>query len=363
MSNTLVGARICIVGGIFDKPESYRRYHSISPETVLSDGLRARGIDVSTMGHREFAPGGGFDLIHVHHLGRAAAAMACARRKARFVLTSHDGFLMNGVAAAWKHRIGDPVLLRSADAVIALSSVERDYMIRRCSVDRERVNVIPNGISDIFRPVRRPPSGAPYLLFVGQLKKFKGLDHLIAAMPRIRASHPEIVLKVVYQVDEMLPHCRAFAARLGVADAVAFLGPKPSGELAALYSNAEAVIVPSAAECLSSVVGEAMACGAVVIATDVGGVREQIDPLSGFLIPARGLDRLGEVACRVLDDPGRGAAMRKKALAKARDRFSVEEMIARHLRVYERVLEGCCAGPRLRDLPFRLGLAGALLVP
>ena len=39
--------RICIVGGIFDKPADYRVQHSISPETVLADGLRQRGWQVT----------------------------------------------------------------------------------------------------------------------------------------------------------------------------------------------------------------------------------------------------------------------------------------------------------------------------
>ena len=42
---------ICIVGGIFDKPADYRDRHSISPETVLADGLRQRGWQVTPAGH------------------------------------------------------------------------------------------------------------------------------------------------------------------------------------------------------------------------------------------------------------------------------------------------------------------------
>src|SRR5436309_1825816 len=97
--------RICIAGGIFDKPAAYRAKHGISPETVLADGLRERGLDVSVCGLREPLAISGADLVHVHHFGRAAIRMALQLKRPPFVFTSHDPFAMNGLPVGWKRRL------------------------------------------------------------------------------------------------------------------------------------------------------------------------------------------------------------------------------------------------------------------
>src|ERR1022692_1020271 len=82
--------RICIVGGIFDKPADYRAQHSISPETVLADGLRQRGWQVTLSGHSAPLPPGNFDLVHVHHFGRAALRLATATERPQDVGLIYD---------------------------------------------------------------------------------------------------------------------------------------------------------------------------------------------------------------------------------------------------------------------------------
>src|SRR5580704_8031412 len=149
--------RICIVGGIFDKPAEYRAQHSISPETVLAAGLRQHGCDVEVCGHAEPLPVGSFDLIHVHHLGRAALRLAAAHRRPSFVLTTHDPFAMNGLPVGWRRRLTDGFVLRKADALVALSKTERDFLIRRRQIPDERIAVIPNGIrTDVFSRTVEP---------------------------------------------------------------------------------------------------------------------------------------------------------------------------------------------------------------
>jgi hypothetical protein len=139
--------RICIVGGIFDKPADYRDRHSISPETVLADGLRQRGWQVTLSGHAASLPQGNFDLVHVHHFGRAALRLAAATGRPPFVLTTHDPFAMNGLPVGWRRRLTDGFVLRKAAAIVALSNAERDFLARRRGLPPERVAVIPNGIS------------------------------------------------------------------------------------------------------------------------------------------------------------------------------------------------------------------------
>src|ERR1022692_1250452 len=280
--------RICIVGGIFDKSADYRAQHSISPETVLADGLRQRGWQVTLSGHSAPLPPGNFDLVHVHHFGRAALRLATATERPPFVLTTHDPFAMNGLPVGWRRRLTDGFVLRKADAVVALSNAERDFLTRRWRLPSERIAVIPNGIStEIFDRISEPAEPANDLLFVGQLQEFKGLDYLLHALPAVRGSYPRVKLRVVYQTGALLDRYQKHASRLGLNGCLEFAGAKTAAGLAQLYSTAAVVVSPSLGECLSTVVLEAMCCGAAVVATDVGGIREQLDEDTGVIVPPR----------------------------------------------------------------------------
>jgi len=331
---------ICIVGGIFDKPADYRAQHAISPETVLADGLRQRGWQVTLSGHTTPLPPVEFDLVHVHHFGRAALRLAATTGRPPFVLTTHDPFAMNGLPVGWRRRLTDRFVLRKADAVVALSNAERSFLARRRGLPPERIAVIPNGISTaVFDRISEPIEPTNDLLFVGQLQEFKGLDYLLHAIPTVRASYPRVKLRIVYQTGALLDRYRKYAARLGLNGCLEFTGSKTAAGLARLYSTAAIVVSPSLGECLSTVVLEAMCCGAAVVATDVGGIREQLDQDTGVIVPPRDSAALAGAISALLGDADRRRRLGESAWRKAHAQFSVRQMIDRHVRLYEELLE------------------------
>lgn len=332
--------RICIVGGIFDKPAEYRGRHSISPETVLADGLRQRGWQVTLTGHSAPLPQDPFDLVHVHHFGRAALRLAAATKRPPFILTTHDPFAMNGLPVGWRRRLTDSFVLRKADAIVALSNTERDFLTRHRGLSPQRVAVIPNGISTaVFDRIPGADESAQDLLFVGQLQPFKGLDYLLQALPAIRDSYPTVKLRVVYQTGALLGRYQELAARLRLNGCLEFAGSKTACGLAELYSTAAVVVSPSLGECLSTVVLEAMSCGAAIVATDVGGIREQLDDDSGLIVPPRDSAALARAVCGLLADTGWRRRLGQAGRRKAHARFNVAQMIDRHIRLYEELLE------------------------
>lgn len=330
--------RICIVGGIFDKPPDYRAQHSISPETVLADGLRQRGWEVVVRGHSGPPPLDGFELVHVHHFGRAAMGLAASAKRPPFVFTTHDPFAMNGLPVSWKRRLTDGHVLREADIIVALSSAEGDFLTHRRGIPPRRVAVIPNGINAAVFDRAAEPTADGSLLFVGQLQEFKGLDYLLDALHAVRGRFPQVRLKVVYQTGALLGRYQAQAARLGLEECVEFAGAKTPADLARLYSEAAVVVSPSLGECLSTVVLEAMSCGAAVVATDVGGIRDQLDENTGVIVPPRDTPALSRAICRLLADRQQRSRLGEAARQKARAQFSVQKMIDRHVRLYEAVL-------------------------
>jgi glycosyltransferase involved in cell wall biosynthesis len=132
---------------------------------------------------------------------------------------------------------------------------------------------------------------------------------------------------------------RTQVAKLGLETCLKFAGRKTAAELAELYSSATLVVSPSLGECLSTVVLEAMCCGAAVIATDVGGIREQLDEYTGMIVPPRDAPALSNAICTLLANEDRRHSLGLAARQKARSQFNVRNMIDRHVRLYEELLE------------------------
>ena len=180
---------ICLVGGIFDRPEAVRSKQLVTPETVLLDGFRKAGVTVHAVGHAAFQPSDDYDIIHVHHFGRAALKMASSRCRARVVFTGHNGLIPTGWERSRLRRYAFHYVVDRAEAYIALSRAEARYYARVTSADK--IHTIPNGIpADVFRAAghrgKRADKERYDVLYVGQLIDWKGVNFLLEAMQRLR---------------------------------------------------------------------------------------------------------------------------------------------------------------------------------
>lgn len=332
--------RICIVGGIFDKPEDYRSRHRFTPETILSEGLRSLGFEVQAFGHRDFVPSEDYDLVHVHHLGRAALIMATANTRSFFVYTGHDGRALCGYRPSLRRKLASRLVISRTDTVVALSDVERKHLQQSFGKYGPEIVVISNGVpNDVFHYEERDivQNGTYRILFVGQLIALKGLDVLLKAFQIVSASK-EVELLVVYQTSPLERHYKHMVCELGIANRVHFLGFKSAYELSEIYRGVDLFVLPSFAEALPSTIAEAMLSGIPVIATDVGGIREQVGEY-GIVVKPGNVQELVDVMNQALDNIS-GLRSRAKEMSKyAKEKFSVEVMVRKHLRLYEKLLQ------------------------
>jgi glycosyltransferase involved in cell wall biosynthesis len=340
--------RICLVGGIFNKSAAYRRKVSATPETILLKGLRQRGCVVESRGHYGPFDFNDFDVVHVHHLSYGALIAAGEHKRTAFVFTPHQDrtrSLLRDIAMRY--------VIRHAEAVVALSDTELTWQREKWSVRPERQVVIPNGIDAAtfsFVPPARPSDGLWRLLYIGQLSHRKGVYDLLDALALLAEDRNiRFELEIVYHIASEENRLRAYAKSLELTN-VRFLGVKTPGELSRIYSECHFLVVPSHREALPSVISEALLVGRPVIATEVAAIREQLAGFGVLTRPGAPLDLARAIRFMVMNYHlyvSRAAA----ASGSARERFSINRMLDRHITLYERVgAQGGCNRPRLAGL-------------
>lgn len=220
-------------------------------------------------------------------------------------------------AAVWLAERLIPRVYRRA-AFHAISDSTRDDLVAR-GVPRERIRVIYPGVdAQWFCPdptVKRAPE--PLFLYVGRLKRYKGVETAIRAAARARARVPGLTLEIAGQGDDR-GRLERIAADVAPAGAVRFLGFVTEDDKRRLLRRAWAVVLPSAKEGWGISNVEAAACGTPAIASDRPGLRESVQAgRTGELVPHGDPAALAAAMLRFATAPARvetfGAAGRRFA--------------------------------------------------
>jgi glycosyltransferase involved in cell wall biosynthesis len=119
---------------------------------------------------------------------------------------------------------------------------------------------------------------------------------------------------------------RRLAAELGIAERVHWLGLRH--DVPAVLAGVDVLVLASRYEGLPNVVIEAMAAGAAVVATDVGGCRELVTPeREGILVSPGRPDAIADAVGSLLGSEERRAAMVRAARVRVERDFSVDAMV------------------------------------
>ncbi|MGO8733652.1 MAG: glycosyltransferase [Terriglobia bacterium] len=235
-------------------------------------------------------------------------------------------------------RLWQKSLFKRADAVISVSQpLLQDALSLYPSV-RDKAAVIPNGLDRSWFDHSGVPStvNERYALFVGRFHTVKGVDLLLKAWSLIQGQAAGIALWLIGDGDE-LRRLSALSEQLGVQSSVRFKGHKTQAELPDLYRDAEVVVIPSRNEGLPRVALEAGACGAICVATNVGGIPETIlDGVTGFLVDPESPEALAQAMLRALCLPeSQKRRMSAAAQAHIEQHFNRATMIAHYEQIFQ----------------------------
>jgi glycosyltransferase involved in cell wall biosynthesis len=186
---------------------------------------------------------------------------------------------------------------------LVISESTRDDLVHR-GIPRAHVEVVHCGLDhDLYHPdASVPKTPEPTILFVGRLRRYKGLERVIRAMPRVRARVPAARL-IVLGDGPFGDTLRQMASRMGLQQAVDFRGYVPPALKVRALQEAWVHVQPSPKEGWGLTVVEASACGTAVVASDAPGLRDSCrDGETGLLFPPEDEERLADALTRVLSD-------------------------------------------------------------
>jgi glycosyltransferase involved in cell wall biosynthesis len=224
-----------------------------------------------------------FDLFHV--VDHTYAHLIHALPRGRTGVFCHDLDAFEPVLdqsrqfAWWRSQMASTLLsgLRRAAVVFYSTEQIRERILRHGLIDERRLVHAPYGVADEFwraseDAIPKVVRGLPYLLNVAGNFPRKRLDLLFKLFARLRTQWPE--LRLVQHGAELTEGQRRDLDALGIANHLVQTDRLSRAELAALYSKARLVVLPSEREGFGFPVVEAFAAGAIVVLSDIPAFRE-----------------------------------------------------------------------------------------
>ncbi len=149
-----------------------------------------------------------------------------------------------------------------------------------------------------------PKTAGPSFLYVGRLKRYKGIDLAIRALAALRVDIPEATLQIAGEGGDRR-RLEGIARASGVDERVHFLGFVAETRKVQLMRESWAMVFPSAKEGWGITNVEAAACGTLAIAADSPGLRESVlDEETGLLVEHDNVTALASAMKRVALEPG-----------------------------------------------------------
>jgi glycosyltransferase involved in cell wall biosynthesis len=300
--------------------------------------------------------------------GYVAAALKAARRRPKLVLAAHPNLgpivqAMNVVALGTKSIVcthGIEVWeklsrmrrnsLQNATLVLAPSKATADFVVDLHGVAGSRVRVLPWGLDPNFETKLMGLSGVSVppefpkgrvILTVGRwlaAERYKGMDTLIKALPRLLLRWPEVQLAMVGEGDDK-EWLVDIARHSGVQKHVHFLSGLTYGQLSACYAGSEVFALPSRGEGFGFVYLEAMARGKPVIGGAHGGAPEVIrDGVTGYLVQHGETEQLATSIDTLLSNP----ELAKKMGAQGKERVEKEFRFSVFAKGFKKILREIC---------------------
>jgi glycosyltransferase involved in cell wall biosynthesis len=272
-------------------------------------------------------------IVHGHGAKGGAFARLGGGRALR-VYTPHGGSLhfsrANPVGFAYLG--AEKMLLKKTDLALFESEYAKAVFEQKIGTPSGLSQVVHNGLRpEEFEPIAAALDTAE-VLFVGELRKLKGVDVLIEAIALLK-SRGHVLSAVIVGGGPDRDAFVSLAKERGVNTQIDFAGAMPARSA---FAKGRLLVVPSRAESLPYIVLEGIAADLPVIATKVGGIPEIFGPDADELLPPGDASALADAIQKRLGNGGGSETSRLRA--RVSELFTVSAMTDGILGAYERAL-------------------------
>jgi len=255
-------------------------------------------------------------------------------------------------------RLAEKIALQRSDAVYApcLDLVRRCQTLFSLEAIPTKVFGYPLDL-DLFAPSEQPRRDPNVrLLFLGRYEQRKGIETIVAALPQIVASEPNVKLTMV---GRDTPNIAGYASareyiersldRAGCLDHVEFRDYVPLEDLPRFFYDHDIVWVPSLYDNYPIVCLEAMACGKPVVVANSGGLPEMVkDGVTGLVFEAGNPESLAARTLELCKSPALAERLGKAARESAAAECSPDAIYAHTMDLYGYALERAAQPGRSR---------------
>ena len=201
---------------------------------------------------------------------------------------------------AWIVSRAERTIAKVYNRFIAVSQSTKEELTKRLGIDPDKIAVIPNGVdSEKYKPGTKDPR--PTILWVGRIKKYKNLDHLLKAYRAVKQEVPDAQLIIIGTGNQEWK-MKELAKKLELKD-VYFLGKVPEEDKVRCMQRAWIIVSTSTIEGWSLTITEAAACKTPAIAYNAPGLRDSVKHMkTGILVEPGSIEKLAEAITTLLTD-------------------------------------------------------------
>ena len=307
---------------------------------------------------------GKFDVIHAHDWLVANAAKTLKHSfDIPIVATIHatEAGRNSGIREPNQKYINDTewMLTYEATEVIVNSNYMKNELQRLFGLPYEKINVVPNGVNlNLYNGVERDydfrrqyaADNEKIILYVGRLVYEKGIQNLIAAMPKVLNGYHDSKL-IIAGKGGMIDELRDEVRRLGIENKVYFTGYLKLNQVTKMYKCADVAVFPSTYEPFGVVALEGMLSGTPVVVSDVGGLNEIVQHReNGMKSYAGNPNSIADSILELLYNPGLCAEVSRAAKAKVKAQYNWTKIAQDTHFIYQKAICQTMAEKQRREL-------------
>jgi colanic acid/amylovoran biosynthesis glycosyltransferase len=234
-------------------------------------------------------------------------------------------------------------LFKQCDCLLSISNYTRENLIS-FGANSEKIVCHPVGINlELFhhfhRDATKKDSEPVIILTVGRLIEDKGYLYGISAIHTLLTRNPS--LRVEYRIlgngslrDELEKAVEEFT----LGNTITFLGAGTQSDVYHELSKADIFLLPSIHEILPVVIMEAHAVGLPIIATNIGGIPEEVlDGTTGFLVPPHDSDAIAEKLLYLIEHPDRRITMGNAGRKHIEDHYDIKKLNTRLVEIFKQL--------------------------